>query len=150
MRMSSVRSGPLALFWMCDMHTKNKGKIAELVVSARLMELGWTILNPLCENTRYDIVAEKNGKFRRVQVKYVTPNRGILSVNCKSSNNWSILKYTPEEIDILAVFDSTNHKTYFIPATKMNTSSIKLRLAPTKNRQKKRINLARDFQTFAI
>ena len=129
------------------MDTKNKGKIAELMVSARLMELGWTILNPLCDYARYDIVAEKNGKFVRIQVKYVTPNKGTLYINCKSSNNWSILTYTPEEIDMLAVFDSINHKIYFIPSLKLNTSSLRLRLKPTKNKQRKKINFARDFET---
>ena len=132
------------------MHSKTKGKIAELIVSARLMELGWTVLNPLCENTRYDMAAEKDGKFIRVQVKYVTPNKGALHINCKSSNNWSILTYTSKEIDVLAVFDSIEHKIYFIPVSKLNTSSLKLRIKPTKNRQQKKINFARDFETLTI
>jgi Holliday junction resolvase-like predicted endonuclease len=132
------------------MNTKNKGKIAELMVSAKLMEFGWTILNPLCEHTRYDIAAEKNGKFIRVQVKYVTPSKGTLSINCKSSNNWSTLTYTPEEIDIIAAFDSTNHKIYFIPASKLNTSSLKLRIKPSKNKQQKKINFAREFETLTV
>ena len=132
------------------MHSKTKGKIAELMVSARLMELGWTVLNPLCETSRYDMAAEKNGKFIRVQVKYVTPSKGTLHVNCKSSNNWSILTYTSKEIDVLAAFDSIDCKIYFIPASKLNTSSLKLRIKPTKNRQQKKINFARDFETLTI
>jgi len=132
------------------MHSKDKGKIAELMVSARLIELGWTVLNPLTENCRYDVAAEKNGKFLRIQVKFVTPSRGVLHVNCKSSNNWSILKYTPDEIDILAVYDPRNYKTYFIPSSKLNSSSIKLRIVPSKNQQKKRINTAKNFEALAI
>ena len=132
------------------MHTKNKGKIAELMVGARLMELGWTILNPICENTRYDLVAEKDGKFIRVQIKYVTPNRNILHINCKSSNNWSVLTYTPKEIDMLAAYDSLSKKIYFIPAAKLNTSSIKIRLKPSKNKQLKKINCARDFEALVL
>ena len=41
------------------MHTKTKGKIAEMMVSAKLMALGWKVLLPFGENSRYDLVAEK-------------------------------------------------------------------------------------------
>ena len=132
------------------MHTKSKGKIAELNVSAKFIELGWTILHPLSEATRYDLAAEKNGKFLRVQVKYVTPNNGILHVNCKSSNNWSVLSYSPKEIDILVAFDSVSKKIYFIPAKQLNVSSIKLRINPTLNKQQKRIRFAREFEALKI
>lgn len=132
------------------MQKKTKGKIAELVVSTKFMEMGWRVLNPLCEDTRYDLVAEKNGKFIRIQVKYVTPNNGVLDVNCKSSNNWSILSYTSKEIDILAAYDSLNHDIYFVPVSQLNTSAIKLRIKPTKNKQQKRIRLARDFKKLVV
>jgi hypothetical protein len=132
------------------MDKKAKGKIAELMISAKLMEMGWKISNPLCENTRYDLLAEKNGKFVRVQVKYVTPSKGVLDVNCKSSNNWSILRYTTKDIDILAVYDAMSRNIYFIPASKLNISAIKLRIEPTKNQQQKLIRLAQDFEKLVV
>ncbi len=87
------------------MHKKTKGSIAELAVAAHLMSDGWRVLLPYGENTRYDLVAEKDGKFMRVQVKYVTPKNGKLYVNCRSSNNWSVLPYTAQEIDLIAVYN---------------------------------------------
>ena len=132
------------------MHKKTKGKIAELMVSAKLLEMEWKILTPLGENNRYDLVAEKDGNFIRIQVKYVTPTSGVLDVNCKSSNNWSVLRYTPDEIDVLAVFDSINRNIYFVPVTKLNSSTIKLRIEPTKNRQKKKIRFAQDFEKLVL
>jgi len=128
------------------MHKKTKGQIAELMVSVKLMEMGWKVLKPLSENSRYDLVAEKDGKFIRTQVKYVTPTRGILDINCKSSNNWSILRYTPKEIDVLAVFNPISREIYFIPVSKLNISTIKLRIEPAKNNQQKRIRFANDFK----
>ena len=132
------------------MHTKTKGKIAEMMISAKLMELGWKVLLPFGENNRYDLVAEKEGKFIRIQVKYVTPTKGILDINCKSSNNWSILRYTPNEIDFIAVFDSVNHNIYFISVSKLNLSSIKLRLDPPKNNQRRKIKYAKDFENLLV
>ena len=132
------------------MHTKTKGKIAEMMISAKLMGLGWKVLFPLGENSRYDLVAEKGGKFIRIQVKYVTPTKGLLDINCKSSNNWSILRYTPKEIDFIAAYDSVSHKIYFIPVSRLNASSMKLRIKPTKNNQQKRIKYAKDFERLLI
>lgn len=127
------------------MHTKTKGTIAEMAVAAYLLEKGWKVLLPLGENHRYDLVAEQSGRFVRIQVKYITPKRGRLEVKCASSNNWSVLQYTAKEIDVIAVFDSKNKSIYFVPMTKVRRSSLSLRIEQSKNNQKLKINLARDF-----
>jgi Holliday junction resolvase-like predicted endonuclease len=127
------------------MHIKTKGYIAELYVTARLIEDGWRVLSPVGENHRYDLVAEKEGVFIRIQVKYVTPKNGVLAVNCRSSNNWSVLHYSSKEIDIIAVFNSENKSIYYIPVSKINRSLFKLRINPAKNKQKAKIHLAEEF-----
>jgi len=130
------------------MHKKTKGSIAEMAVAAKLLKMRWSILFPYGENSRYDLVAEKNGKFVKVQVKYITPCNGVLDVNCKSSNNWSVDKYTAKQIDFIAAYDSENNEIYFVPSTKFNSSCIKLRIKPTKNKQKVSINTAGNFLLF--
>jgi len=130
------------------MHKKTKGSIAELAVAAKLMNMGWRVLFPFGENNRYDLVTEKEGKFVKVQVKYVTPKNGTLEVNCKSSNNWSVDKYTPKQVDCIAVYDAVHKEIYFIPSYKFNSSSIQLRLKNTKNNQKIGIKQAKDFLFF--
>ena len=127
------------------MHKKTKGTIAEMIVASRLLEEGWRVLFPSEEHCRYDLVPEKNGKFVRVQVKYVTPKNGALEINCRSSNNWSVLHYTPEEIDVLAAYNPSDRSVYFIPVKSINRSSLKLRLQTARNNQKSRIRMAKDF-----
>jgi len=127
------------------MHKKTKGSIAELIVASHLMEEGWNMLLPVGENNRYDLVGEKDGKFIRIQVKYVTPKNGVLEVNCRSSNNWSVLHYSEKDIDVLAVYDSVNKSVYVIPVSKINRSSLKLRVSATKNNQKAKVHFAQDF-----
>lgn len=114
-------------------------------VAARLIEAGWHVLFPVGENNRYDLVAEKDGRFVRVQVKYVTPKNGALEVNCRSSNNWSVLRYSSDDIDILAAYDAELKNVYFIPVAQINHSSFKLRLNAARNNQKKKIHLAEGF-----
>lgn len=127
------------------MHKKVKGTIAELAVAQRLIEDGWRVSQPIGENHRYDLVAEHDGKFVRIQVKYVTPKNGALNVNCRSSNNWSVLHYSADEIDIIAAYDAASRRIYFVPVSQINHSLITLRLEETKNNQKAKINLAENF-----
>ena len=130
------------------MHKKTKGSVAEMAVAGKLLEMGWSILFPFGENSRYDLVAEKHGKFLKVQVKYVTPANGVLKVGCKSSNNWSVKKYTAKEIDYIAVYNGKDKGIYFIPSSKLNKSAIGLRILPTKNNQKLNIRDSKEFLLF--
>lgn len=116
-----------------------------MATAARLMEDGWRILFPVGEDNRYDLVAERGGRFVRIQVKYVTPKNGALEVNCRSSNNWSVLHYTSEEIDAIAVYEPHDKSVYFIPVKKINHSAFKLRIHDARNNQKRGVHLAKDF-----
>jgi len=128
-----------------ELHKKYKGDIAELVVAAKMVEMGWRVLFPYGENARYDLVGEQNGRFIRIQVKYTTPKNGVMDTNCRSSNNWSIIHYTPADIDFIAAYNPQDREVYFIPAHKINKSTFKLRLDEAKNNQKLKINMAKDF-----
>ena len=130
------------------MHKKTKGYIAEMAVASRFLRMGWRVLFPFGENNRYDLVAEKDGEFVRIQVKYVTPRNGALDINCRSSNNWSVDKYTTKQIDTIAVYDSKNCNIYFVPSARLNSSRIKLRIKAAKNKQRSKINKADDFLFF--
>ena len=128
-----------------EMHKKTKGSIAELAVATRLVKEGWRVLLPYGENTRYDLVAERQGRFVRIQVKYATPKAGVLPVNCCSSNNWSVLPYTPEEIDVIAAYNSQDERIYFVPVTQLPKGHMKLRLDPPKNNQRAKVRYATQF-----
>ena len=119
--------------------------MAELTVAAKLANDGWRVLLPYGENTRYDLVAEKNGRFIRIQVKYVTPKEGKLYVNCCSSNNWSVLPYTAKEIDAIAAYNASDQSVYYVPVANIRKKAMVLRLDPTKNNQKMKVRFAKDF-----
>jgi Holliday junction resolvase len=135
---------------MYNLSKKAKGDIAELAAAKRFVEDGWQVLFPYGENHRYDLVAEKDNKFVRVQVKYSTPKRGVLDVNCRSSNNWSVLHYTSNEIDLIAVYNPHNKNVYFIPVAEINHSQFKLRIEPSKNNQKAKTHFAENFSELKI
>ncbi len=128
------------------MDKKTKGTVAEMYVAAHLIENGWRVAFPIGENQQYDLIAEKEGRFVRIQVKYADPRKGALIVNCRSSNNWSVLHYTKKEIDVIAAFNPQNKQIYFIPVKKINHSALNLRVDPLRNNQKLNIHLAENFK----
>ena len=51
-------------------HTKNKGDLGVLKAQLDLYEKGYLTLIPNTEHSAFDLVAYKDGTFKRVQVKY--------------------------------------------------------------------------------
>jgi len=127
------------------MNTKLKGDIGELIVAHNLLKKGWSVSMPYGENNRYDLIIEKDGLMKRVQVKACTPKDGVLHVNCRSSNNWSVIKYTEKDFEILAAVDLNTEIVYYISSKNINKSVFDLRLVQTKNNQKKKVNYAENF-----
>jgi hypothetical protein len=104
-------------------------------------------LIPWGEDNRYDLVTEKNGVFKRIQVKYATPKNGSIEVRIRSCNSHNILHYSPKIIDIIAVYSPETNKVYFVPLNGIKNKSLcKLRLAPTKNKQKRFIVMASKYE----
>lgn len=127
------------------MHTKTKGDTGELLAAAEFTKRGWQVSFPYGENARYDMVAEKEGKMLRVQVKAATPKNGVLHVNCRSSNNWSVVHYGDKYFEIVAVVDLESRRVYFIPSNRIGRSLLNLRLVRPRNNQNKKINFADDY-----
>ena len=127
--------------------TKQKGDIAEAFVTFLLKKNGFTVLIPWGEDNRYDLVSEKNGVFKRIQVKYVSTRNGGLEVAIRSVNNYNIIHYSSKDIDIIAAYSPEQNKVYLIPLNSVkNRSQVKLRLTPTKNKQNKYVTLATKYE----
>lgn len=130
------------------MHTKLKGNIGELIVARLLLENGWNVAFPYGENLKYDLIAEKDGVCKRVQVKTVKPKKGVLHVNCRSSNNWSVHHYSSKDFETLAAVNFETGKVYFIPSTKIRRSLMNIRISEPKNFQKTGIHRAQEYTNF--
>ena len=62
-------------------HTKTKGDLGVLKAQVDLFEQGFTVCVPQTEHAPFDLVAYKDGRFRRVQVKFRTLEKnGVLQV----------------------------------------------------------------------
>ena len=127
------------------MNTSQKGNVAVAKVLARLVELGFTVLQPFGDCERYDLVTETDGKFQRIQVKMGKLKEGVIVATLQSRNEYSGTQYYEGEVDQFAIYCPGTDGTYMIDAADVK-SSIQMRLEPPKNNQHKNIKWAETYR----
>ena len=131
-------------------HTKDKGDLGVLKAQLDLFEQGFAILVPLTEHCPFDLVAYKDGDFRRVQVKYraLTKN-GALEIRFRTCwadrNGTHTVPTNKEEVDLFCVYCPDTDRCYYLDP-KEYRSNVSLRVKTPKNRQSKRVNFAADYR----
>ncbi len=131
-------------------HTKSKGDLGVLKAQVDLFEQGFTICLPQTEHAPFDIVAYKEGVFRRVQVKYRTLGQnGALQIkfaNCwVDRNGLHIVPIDKNEVDLYCIYCPETDQCYYLEPNKFR-SNVSLRVEASKNCQTKRVNFASDFR----
>jgi len=140
----------LASLWMNNLTPSQKGAVAEAAITAMAIELGLTVLRPLCEGRRYDLVVDLEPELLRVQCKLARRVGGVLSV-CLATNRhtpggYVSTSYTTDEIDAVGAYAPDLRRCFLIPISEAeNRRALHLRLDPTKNNQAQGIKWARDY-----
>ena len=135
---------------MSPHHTKDKGDLGVLKAQVDLFEQGFTIFVPLTEHSPFDLVAYKNGEFRRVQVKYRSMDR-FGKVDVKFSTCWTdrngthTLPIDKSEVDIYCVYCPEADECYYLRPDDFG-SNVSLRVEIPKNGQRKGVNFAADYR----
>jgi hypothetical protein len=124
------------------------GDISEIIVRARFIQKGYTVLVPQNNGLRYDIVVEKDGIFQRVQIKTgrLMDNEAIYF---RASSVDSLTKadiHYHGHIELFAIYCPHNHQVYVMPVEHATSSVCTLRLVPTRNNQKNGIRWAADYE----
>jgi hypothetical protein len=130
--------------------TKTKGDIGEAMICADICRRGYRVAFPFGEDWSCDLIVLRGRVFEKVQCKYTESKNGVIAVQCRSSNNWSIKKYSSDDVDWIACYDKSSDECYYIPAKMLGNGrrEIKLRLSPPRNNQRKKILCATDFLKF--
>ena len=74
---------------MVELTPSQKGAVAEAAITSAVIQLGLTVLRPLCEGRRYDLVVDLEPQLLRVQCKLAKRVDGVLSIRLQTS------RYTP-------------------------------------------------------
>jgi prevent-host-death family protein len=111
------------------------------------------VLCPIVEHSRYDLAFELGKDILRVQCKWgaLHDDGAIIKVSVQSCSltaaGYVRSPYTPDEIDLVAVYCADLDRCYLLPSTlACGRTSVYLRVIPPKNRQRACINLAADFE----
>ena len=138
---------------MFVLSTNHKGAIAEAQIVAAAIELGVPVLRPMQEHGRYDLAFEIGEDILRVQCKWGALDEAgaVIKVSlqscCLTPAGYVRTPYTPDEIDLVAVYCGELARCYLLPsALACGRTAAYLRLVPPKNGQRACINLASDFE----
>ena len=130
------------------------GERSQAYILAKLLEIGYNVLTPYGDNTRYDLVIEDaDGKFWRVQCKtgrsngeYINFAPASLYYHTRAGRTTHGSKSYHGQIDYFAVYCPENKGVYLIPVDHAGISQMNLRLTPTQNNQEKNVHWAKDYE----
>lgn len=130
---------------------KQKGNLTELQCITAFYQLGYQVSIPYGENSRYDFIADINGKLIRVQVKTAskkknTENAIIFSTSStrvNSQGNYT-KSYTNKEIDYFATY--WDSQCYLVPIEETSSRDKTLRFASPANGQLIGVSFAKDYE----
>jgi len=136
---------------MRDLTPSQKGAVAEAAITTAALELGLTVLRPLCEGRRYDIVIDLEPQLLRVQCKLARQLDRVLLVgthtNRYTPHGYVSTGYTADEVDAVAAYSPQTRSCYLIPIDEVaSRRGVHLRLAPARNNQAQGIRWARDYE----
>lgn len=98
--------------------TKSVGELSELIVAVALGRAGYGVVKPLGENSRYDLIIDKDGKLSRVQVKTGRLRNGAILFHAYSThshrNRIACRPYT-DEIDFFGIYCPDLGNVYLVP-----------------------------------
>lgn len=124
------------------MRTTERGTLSELRIAALLIELGCRVSRPIGHDTPYDLVAERAGRFSRVQVKTARGWRapGVVVVQGSGGAAGTL---TADECDVILAWDEARGVAYAVPP---GAGRLHLRTAPAANGQGLHIRRAADYE----
>ncbi len=134
-------------------HTQKTGDISEQAAITRLLECGYTVLQPIGQMHRYDLVIEDaDGKFWRVQCKtgWTDENKSVIKFATASSYNHTAKQKGWRDyrgqIDYFAVYCAETKGVYLLPVNDVGMTQANLRLIASGNKQEKGVRWAKDYE----
>jgi PD-(D/E)XK endonuclease len=133
-------------------NSNDKGNVAELAIAAEATRLGLSVLKPLTEHERYDLVLGVGGRLMRVQCKWGARQGDVIHVRLRSSyhsptRGYVITTYDESEVDLIAVYCGELDRCYLLPIELfVSRKTVYLRLERTRNNQRAALNWAAEYE----
>lgn len=115
-------------------NTKKAGDKSTAITLAMLVEAGYSVSIPWGDNQRYDLIAERDGRFWRIQCKTGWLHNGCVKFNTanKSTQKGKIVRKAYHgQIEHFLVWCPDNRILYCIPVNNSPNTGMMLRLEDT-------------------
>jgi hypothetical protein len=130
------------------MRPKEIGELSEANIVVHLLRLGFVILRPLSEISRYDYVLHIEDRFIRIQCKTGRLRSGSVRFSCSSSGGGrvsDIRRDYKNDADYFVVYCPETDLSYVIKVSDCGKNGISFRINPFK-RKFTQFKLARDYE----
>jgi prevent-host-death family protein len=133
----------------------HKGNVAELAIATEAARIGLSVLKPLTEHERYDLVLGIGGRLLRVQCKWASRKGEAVFVSLSTSrrgpNGYIRGSYSAAEVDAIGAYCEELKSCFLIPIEVVDgRRAIQLRLAPARNGQRAALNWADKYRLGAV
>ena len=122
-----------------NMNSKQKGNIANSAVIAYLNKLEYNVFHELGDLSKIDLIAEKNNKLIKIQVKYVPLKEEVINLPLrKTGPNGYRYIYSYEDVDYFAIYCPDINKILFVKSSLAceKKASFAIRVSKPKNNNK--------------
>jgi prevent-host-death family protein len=132
--------------------SNHKGNVAELAIATEAAKLGLSVLKPLTEHERYDLVLGIGGELLRVQCKWASLRGDVVKVRFGCSyhsptRGYVKTTYGADEVDAIAAYCHDLEKSYFLPIANFSgRNAAHLRIRPARNNQRASLHWAADYE----
>ncbi len=136
---------------MIELTPSQKGAAAEAAITSAVIQLGLTVLRPLCEGRRYDLVIDLEPELLRVQCKLAQLVGGVLSIRLQTSrytpSGYVFTTYSPQEIDAVGAYSVELNRCFLVPISEVaGRRGVHLRIEPSRNNQARRVRWADEYE----
>ncbi len=109
-------------------NTKKQGDIGESRAIYEYTRLGWVVCKPLCDSAKYDLIIERDGILKRVQVKTShLKSSGVCEVGLRTTGGnqsfHTVRNREENDYDELFVLINTGD-CWIVPSDKLGINSI--------------------------
>jgi prevent-host-death family protein len=133
----------------------HKGNVAELAIATEAARLGLSVLKPLTEHERYDLVLGIGGRLLRVQCKWARKKGDVISVSLSTSrrgpDGYVRGHYSSADVDAIGAYCEELRSCFLIPIEAVADQwAVQLRLAPARNGQRAALHFADQYRLGAV
>lgn len=133
----------------------HKGNVAELAIAKEAADLGLSVLKPLTEHERYDLVLGIGDRLLRVQCKWANRKGDVIPIKLSSSrrtaHGYARRRYSAAEVDAIGAYCAEVDRCFLIPIDRVDGQwTVQLRLGPPRNGQRAALHFADDYRLGAV